>query len=116
MARRRYDDFHETLNAPIDRDYTSYWPVTNVISAIAGILDALLLIRFVVHLFTSDTAIGLVALIQGLTNWLVAPFDGLIGTTPTTGSGYVDWPALLAVVVISLIAALIMRVTRSADV
>lgn len=110
---RKYDNFHETLATPADTDWNAdYSPVATVVSAIAGLLGLLLGVRFIAHLFSSDNAVGLVAIVHGLTNWMTAPFDALLLSTPTMGSGYVDWSALLALVVLALVTGLVMRLTQ----
>lgn len=117
MRRGDYDEFHESLATPYAERDTAYWSVGNIVSAIAGVLDVLLLIRFVTHLVSSDTTLGFVALVDGLTNWLAVPFGALLGfTTATTATGYVDWAALVAVIVVSVIAAVVNRAIRAARV
>jgi hypothetical protein len=113
-ADRDYDEFRETL-APAANDYpvASYTTFGDVVQVLAAILNGLLLIRFFISLFISDRGITLVNLIYALTDWLVQPFVSLLGTTPAGGGGYFDWPAVLSVITISLIAWAAVRLTRA---
>jgi uncharacterized protein YggT (Ycf19 family) len=120
-AAQRADEFHETLAQPMpNRTYRSEIEQADAPSAleqlvryVAVVLDLLLAVRFIVSLFTTDTANSFVAFIFGLTNWLVAPFQVLFGATPTgSAGGYFDWSALAAIAVVSLLAALIIRLLQ----
>jgi uncharacterized protein YggT (Ycf19 family) len=113
-------EFHETLAEPVpNRTYRSEIEeaqpsaLESLVRYVAVILDILLAVRFVISLFTTNTANGFVAFVYGLTNWLVAPFQALFGQTPTgSTTGYFDWSALAAIVVVSLLAMLILRLLR----
>ena len=81
---------------------------------VAVLLDALLLVRFITSLFSGNTSNAFVAFIYGLTNWLVKPFQALFNQTPvTSGTGFFDWPAIAAIVVVTVLAAIIIRLLRS---
>jgi YggT family protein len=86
--------------------------VERVISLIAGILNVLLAIRFVLSLLGANVANPFASFIYSLTNPLVTPFATLFNFTPSTGIGYFDWPAIVAMVVISVVAWIIISLTR----
>jgi uncharacterized protein YggT (Ycf19 family) len=118
---RRDDDFRETLAAPIPNrtyrseieDFEHPSALEQLVRYVAVLLDVLLAIRFVISLFTTNTTNSFVAFIYGLTNWLVAPFQALFGHAPANATGgYFDWAALAAMVVVSVLAALIIRLLQ----
>ncbi len=115
------DDFHETLAQPMpNRTYRSEIEQIEAPSAleqlvryVVVLLDLLLAVRFVISLFTTNTSNSFVAFIFGLTNWLVAPFQAIFGATPTGSiGGYFDWSALAAIAVVSILAAIIIRLLQ----
>jgi hypothetical protein len=113
-----HEEFYETMAA--SRPATYRTEVVEVVPSgaeravqlVAGILNTLLALRFVIALFTSDTTNALTAVIFNATNWLVAPMQALFGTPPSGGGGYFDLPALAAIVLVSVIAWLINTLIR----
>jgi hypothetical protein len=67
----------------------------------------------VTALFTTDTTNPLLAVIFNATGWMVAPFEAIFGVPPSGGGGYFDLPAIVAIVVVSLIAWGINSLIRS---
>jgi uncharacterized protein YggT (Ycf19 family) len=122
------NNFHESLAAhapapatPIpNRTYRSEVDLTEshastaeqIVRFIATLLDTLLVLRFVTSLFSADRSNGLVNALYALTDWLVKPFQALFGA-PTGTGGFFDWPALTAIVVVSVLATLIIRFVRT---
>jgi len=74
-----------------------------VIWFIAGVINALIAIRFILLLLGANQSAGFVDFIYGITAVLVAPFVGIFGQ-PTFGQFMFDWSSILAIVVYSLIA------------
>lgn len=115
------DEFLETLAQPMpNRTYRSQieadagpTALEQLVRYVAVLLDILLAVRFAVSLFSANTANSFVAFIFGLTNWLVTPFQVIFGS-PQTGAntGYFDWSALVAIVVVSVLAGLIIRLLQ----
>ncbi|HEY8886044.1 MAG TPA: hypothetical protein VIM31_00905 [Candidatus Microsaccharimonas sp.] len=70
---------------------------------IAGVIDALIAIRFVLLLLGANQSAGFVDFIYGITGILVAPFVGIFGE-PTYGRFMFEWSSILAIIVYSLIA------------
>jgi hypothetical protein len=114
VGSRNTYEFRETL-APTADEYSSasFTAVADVIQIITTILNSLLLIRFFVNLFVSDRSIAFINVLHGLTDWLTRPFATLTGTTPLSGTGYIDWPALIAFAAVSLVSWLGIRLTKA---
>ena len=77
--------------------------VSQAIYLIFGIIEALLVIRFVLKLLGANAEAGFASLIYRLTTPLVAPFGGLFGTPQLNGM-VVELEALVAIVVYGLVA------------
>lgn len=123
-----YEDFRETLAAapapsryqgadirrpiPVDTTYLTDSPLTQIVRMVSAILNLLLVMRFATALFTSDRAHGLVNLIFSLTDWLARPFQSFFGTAPIAESGYLDLPALAALVIVLAAASLLTTLLR----
>jgi uncharacterized protein YggT (Ycf19 family) len=120
--RTEQDEFHETLAAPIpNRTYRSEIDVTEsrataaeqLLRAVATALGILLAIRFITSLFSANREDALVNATYTLTDWMVRPFQAILGGAPATTSGFFDWAALAALVVLSILAAFIGRLLRT---
>ena len=72
--------------------------LTRILLTILGVLEILLGLRFVLHLF-----------IYGVSGLFVAPFTGLVGT-PTSGGTTLEVTTLIAMVVYALLFWIIMRI------
>ncbi len=96
---------------------------TQTIYLIVGLIEVLLLIRFVLKALGANVEVGFAQLIYSVTGPLVAPFLGLFGT-PTAANGAALEPyTLLALVIYAAVGWLLARVvwllfgeTRSASV
>jgi YggT family protein len=77
--------------------------VTQAIYLIFGIVEALLVIRFVLKLLGANAEAGFASLIYRLSTPLVAPFVGLFGTPQLNGM-VLELEALVAIVVYGLVA------------
>ena len=77
--------------------------VSQAIYLIFGIVEALLVLRFVLKLLGANAEAGFASLIYRLTTPLVAPFGGLFGTPQLNGM-VVELEALVAIVVYGLVA------------
>ena len=106
----QYDDFGETMPATpgyYREPVVQASPVTMLerfISLVAGILNVLLAIRFVFSLLNVNTSNAFGAFIYNTTNWMTTPFASLFNYNPSSGIGYFDLPAIVAIVVVSLVA------------
>jgi uncharacterized protein YggT (Ycf19 family) len=81
----------------------SYVRAVQIVWFVAGVIDVLVGLRFVLELFGASTASPFVSLVYGVTAPLVAPFRGIF---PVAGqSGFVFEPAaLVALAIYPLIA------------
>ena len=77
--------------------------VTQAIYLIFGIIEALLVIRFVLKLLGANAEAGFASFIYRISEPLVAPFVGLFGTPQFDGT-VVEVEALVAIVVYGLVA------------
>ena len=78
----------------------------SVINFIVGIITLLLGLRFILLLFGANAANGFVNFVYGLTEPLVAPFQGIFG--PLSAEGFfVDWASIIAIIVYVVIGSLI---------
>ena len=120
-AEAEHDEFYETMATAGPRTYrTEVVEVAptgaeRAVQIVAGILNTLLALRFIVALFTSDTANALTAVIFNATAWLVAPMQTLFGTPPSGGGGYFDLPALAAIVLVAVVAWLVNTLIRESQ-
>jgi uncharacterized protein YggT (Ycf19 family) len=116
-------EFRETLAAPVpNRTYRSEVDLTESRAAVTeqiirfatALLSALLAIRFIVSLFTSDRGNALAGFFYATTDWLVRPFQAVLGQPPagSEGLGFFDWPALAALALTLLVATLLIRFIR----
>jgi hypothetical protein len=116
-----YDTFRESLAAPVpNRSYRSQIDMIDtgpsvleqLIRYVAIILDILIAIRFVIKLFAPSSASTFVTFIYGMTNWIILPFQPLVGAPPATLTGYFDWASLAAIAAVSLVAALLIALIK----
>lgn len=81
---------------------------TQVVWYIAGLLEALLVFRFLLKLFGANPTAGFTSLIYGVTQPFAAPFLSVFKITKVAGSVF-EWTTILALVVYWLIAMAIAK-------
>lgn len=81
---------------------------TQVVWYIAGLIEALLGLRFILRLIGANPAAGFVDAIYTLTEPLVAPFSNIVSNAAVSGS-VLDWNTLIAMAVYWLAAWAIVR-------
>ncbi len=87
----------------LSRANMRYW-VTTVTYFVLGVLEVLLLLRFVFRLLAANPDNGFVSFLYNLSGVFVAPFNGIFGN-PTLGSASVfELSTLVAMLVYALIA------------
>ena len=69
---------------------------------LAGLVDVIIAIRFVMKLLAANPTSGFVSFMYGLSEPLVAPFRGIFGT-PAAGGSVLEPASLVAIAVYSLI-------------
>ena len=97
--------------------------LTQAIYLIFGLIEVLLLVRFVLKALAANAEVAFAQLIYGLTGPLVAPFLGLFGGSPIVSGAALEPYTLLALVVYTAVGWLLTRIvwllvgeTRSASV
>ena len=91
---------NEAKDAQSDRGNAWVW-------YIVGIVDLLLLLRGLFHLFGAR-AVGFADLLYNITGFLVAPFRGIFANPKVEGS-YFDMASLVAIIVYALLGWIIAR-------
>ena len=76
---------------------------------IFGLVEALLLIRFVLKALGANAEAGFAQFMYGVTGPLVAPFVGLFGTPQAASGATLEVQTLIALVVYALVAWLLAR-------
>jgi uncharacterized protein YggT (Ycf19 family) len=87
------------------------WTVTRVVTLFFTVLEVLLVFRFAFKITGANSNQPLIAMLYGVTEPLVRPFQGIFPEPP--GPPVLDLAALLAILFLFLIAALIVAVVRA---
>lgn len=82
--------------------------VTSFVWLLFGVLDVLLLFRFALKLMGANPENAFASFIYDLSDLFVSPFVGLI-ETPTSGDLVFDVPVLVAIIVYSLVAWILVQ-------
>ena len=83
--------------------------LTQAIYLIFGLIEALLLIRFVLKALGANAEAGFAQFIYGMTGPLVAPFLGLFGTPQAASGATLELHTLIALVIYALVAWLLAK-------
>jgi len=83
--------------------------IVRTIYLIFGVIEVLLLIRFVLKGLGANAEAGFAQLIYGITGPLVAPFVGLFGTPQAANGATLELHTLIALVMYGLVAWLLAR-------
>ena len=78
------------------------WRAAQIVYTIGGIIEALIVIRLILKLLAANPDAGFSSFIYGITNPLVAPFQGVFATPQSHGS-ILDMAAILAIIVYALL-------------
>jgi hypothetical protein len=81
--------------------------LTQAIYLIFGLIEALLLIRFVLKALGANAEAGFAQFIYGISGPLVAPFVGLFGTPQAASGATLELHTLVALVIYALVAWLL---------
>ena len=109
-----------TPNVSTDRtEATTYDPyagrratsikITRVIYLMFGLIEALLVIRFVLKALGANPEAGFGQLMYGVTGPLVAPFRGLLSTPQAASGAVLEVHTLIALVIYAFVARLAVR-------
>lgn len=86
--------------------------IAQVVYFVAGIIEAVLALRFVLQLLGANRGSAFVDFVYDITTPLVTPFFGMFGSTPTFGAARFEAESLVAIVVYALVAYLIVGLLR----
>ena len=87
------------------------WRAAQIIYTIGGIVIVLILIRAVLELLAANAGAGFTSFIYGLTDPLVAPFQGVFATPRSNGS-VLDLAAILAIIVYAALTWVVARLVE----
>ena len=83
--------------------------VAQVVYVIFGIVIVLIIIRVILKALAASTAAGFTGFVYGITDPLVAPFQGIFAT-PTSSRGSVfEFSSIVAIIVYALVAWALVR-------
>jgi uncharacterized membrane protein len=74
-----------------------------VIWFILGLIEVLLVFRFILRLLGANQFVGFTSLIYSITTPLAAPFSGILGMT-ISGNSVIEWSTIIAAVVYLIVA------------
>jgi uncharacterized membrane protein len=83
--------------------------IMRAIYLIFGLIEALLVIRFLLKALGANAEAGFAQLMYGVTGPLVAPFRGLFGTPQAASGAVLEVHTLIALVIYALVAWLLVR-------
>lgn len=90
---------------------TSYSMIYQFVYLLFGIIEGMLLIRFLFRLFGANLAAGFVRFVYGVTDVLMVPFDFIFPTVVEEGA-VVEGSVLVAMVVYALFAWVVYRLVE----
>ncbi len=94
------------------RGTTVYW-LTNSIYLLVGLLEILLVLRFILRLLGANTGNTFAAFILNLSQPFIAPFSTLFVSPVTQGGGSIfDVNVLIAMVVYALLGWIVVSIVR----
>lgn len=86
--------------------------ISQLLWLMAGIVDGLLVFRFILKLVAADPGSGFANFVYSLTNVLVAPFGGIISLPPAQNGSIIDFAALFAILVYTVVAVVVIQLLR----
>lgn len=112
MAVRRVIQTETVVSRPVaPQKVATYSAVDQLIYLIFGILEILLLLRFIFRMFGASTAAPVTRMIYNVTNILMAPFRFIFPTNVVEGAVF-EWSVLVAMILYALLAWIIMQLIR----
>lgn len=88
---------------PAPRREIRHFKAVNIIYYLAGVIEVLLVFRFIFRLFAANAASGIVMFIDSVSAPFMAPFNMIFPTSPI-GNGGLEWPILIAMAVYLIVA------------
>jgi F0F1-type ATP synthase membrane subunit a len=86
--------------------------ISQVIDYLFFIVYALLAIRLILALLAARRSAGFVQFIFSVTDWLYAPFRGIVASPTTEAGNTLAWPIIIAIIVYALLHAIINGLLR----
>ena len=102
------DQLHTTTHDPFQERRQIAAKLVQAIHLLFGSIGALIGIRVLLRLLGANPTAIFAEWINGMTNWLTAPFGGLFGT-PAVGDNVLEVNALVALVVYTLLGWMLAR-------
>ena len=85
-----------------------------IIYTILGIVDVLIILRVLFKALAANAGAGFTSFVYGVTDPLVAPFQGIFGTPQANNGSVFELSSVVAIVVYALIAWVIVRLASLA--
>lgn len=85
-----------------------------IIYTILGIVDVLIILRVLFKALAANSGAGFTSFVYGVTDPLVAPFQGIFGTPQASNGSVFELSSVVAIVVYALIAWVIVRLASLA--
>ena len=103
------EDRQVVATDPYDARRDSWWRVSQLVWLVFGVVIGLIAIRFVLLLLGANPDAGFTSFVYGVTNPLVAPFEGIFGA-PDLETGVFDPASLVAIAVYALVGWVVGKV------
>lgn len=95
----------------VDEKTANYSAFDQLVYLIFGIIEVLLLIRFLFRMTGANAGAGIVAMIYSVTRVLMAPFNFVFPVNAVEGAVF-EWSILVAMAFYALLAWIIMKLIR----
>ena len=99
----------------VDRDATNYQTIEYLVYFMFGILEILLIFRFVLKLMGASSTSAFVSFIYAITGILILPFEGIFSRWFTKGvetTSVIEPATLIAIIVYGIIAIGVVKLIR----
>src|SRR5205807_4661313 len=103
-----YEESQHVVHDVAQERRLGMWQITRFVWLIAGIIEILLGLRFILKLIAANPASGFAAFIYGITSLYMAPFAGLTAS-PAAGGMVLEVPTLIAMAVYALFFWIVVR-------
>jgi uncharacterized protein YggT (Ycf19 family) len=88
--------------------------IAQIVYVVFGIVIALIIIRVILKALAANTGAAFTGFIYGVTDPLVAPFQGIFATPPPSNGSVFEFSSVVAIVVYALVAWAIVRLIEIA--
>jgi len=102
----------EPATSAAETEIVSRWSPSrqafDLIYLVFAVIDGLILIRILLKVLAANTAVPFTGFVYGVTNWLLAPFHGLLPVI-VSGRSVFEMSALIGILVYSLLGYVLSR-------